>query len=287
MFKKLICLVTIAVCLLPIVALAQNYDASKVYFDEIPWRDIVFKAGDKFTGGSRISVELYYADAEGNVIERANSTVKSVVIDGEKVSEWRLVETGGAVIQLGNMIYQGAFGYTLKPSYAVADDEGYFSLMENTYRLYSENAIDKKVKFTGTVIGKEADCLLLSIAEEKIVAIKVETPFETDDRLQCKGTITEYVEYQETLIPLITCDQAELRLYEPLQKGDKGEEVIEMKERLRELGYFRAGAELSDSYNDTCAERVQLFQKNNGLPATGTADVETLTLLYSDQAKAN
>lgn len=72
--------------------------------------------------------------------------------------------------------------------------------------------------------------------------------------------------------------------YTPLQQGDKGTEVLEMKFRLQELGYFTAGAGLSDVYNGTCTERVKQFQANNGLAATGRADEKTLKKLYSPNA---
>lgn len=75
-----------------------------------------------------------------------------------------------------------------------------------------------------------------------------------------------------------------LTVYETLKRGSKGADVLAMKERLRELGYFKKNAELSDSYNDTCAERVKQFQKVNGLPQTGIADSQTLMLIYSDTA---
>lgn len=73
--------------------------------------------------------------------------------------------------------------------------------------------------------------------------------------------------------------------YTPLKQGNKGDEVMAMKKRLQELGYFSAGAELSDQYNSTVAERVKQFQKVNKLKQTGVADEETLKLLFSDQAK--
>lgn len=72
--------------------------------------------------------------------------------------------------------------------------------------------------------------------------------------------------------------------YETLERGSKSVEVLSMKERLRELGYFKKNAELSDSYNDTCVERVKQFQKVNGLPQTGVADSLTLMMIYSDTA---
>ena len=285
MLKRIVCLVLIVVCLLPALALAASYDSTKVYNGDIDTNSIVFKAGDRFTTGSRITVELYYADASGNVIAQDNGTVKSVTIDGEKVSEWRLTQRSGAVIQAGNMIYQATYGFTLQPTYAVADSEGYYTLQSNTYHLYEKNASNKKVRFTGTVISKAEDMPFVSIAENAIVAIQSDAAFEIGDRLVCKGTIADYLEYHGASVPVIACDEAKVQQYDPLQKGDKGAEVVQMKERLQALGYFRAGAELSDTYNDTCVERVQQFQQNNGLSATGIADADTLTLLYSDAAK--
>lgn len=144
MLKRIVCLVLIVVCLLPALALAASYDSTKVYNGDIDTNSIVFKAGDRFTTGSRITVELYYADASGNVIAQDNGTVKSVTIDGEKVSEWRLTQRSGAVIQAGNMIYQAAYGFTLQPTYAVADSEGYYTLQSNTYHLYEKMPVIKK-----------------------------------------------------------------------------------------------------------------------------------------------
>ena len=73
--------------------------------------------------------------------------------------------------------------------------------------------------------------------------------------------------------------------YQPLSQGDKGPEVLRMKQRLQELSYFKKNAEMSSSYNETCAERVKQFQEANGLPATGEADEITLAVLFSENAK--
>lgn len=75
--------------------------------------------------------------------------------------------------------------------------------------------------------------------------------------------------------------------YKSLKQGSKGDDVITMKKRLQELGYFTAGASLSNQYNGTTTERVKLFQKVNGLKQTGVADEATLQLLFSDDAKKN
>lgn len=285
MKKWLICWI-ILMCIIPVVATASTYDASKLYFGEISSDSIVLKPGDSIKGGRRISVELYYTDLEGKIVERGNNSVKSVVINGEKVTEWKITQTSGSVIQLGNMISQAAFGYTLQPVYACADADGYYTLSEKTYEAFKEKK-DRKVKITGTVIDSNDSQLVVSVAENKIVSIDTNDSFTINDRVFCKGKVGQLIDYQNTKIPQIKCEEISLRQYEPLQKGDTGEEVLNMKLRLQTLGYFRASAELSDAYNDTCAERVKNFQQRNGLAATGNADIETLTLLYSESAKPN
>ena len=64
--------------------------------------------------------------------------------------------------------------------------------------------------------------------------------------------------------------------------GSNTPETLEVKKKMQTLGYFRPGAELTNKYNATTAERVKLFQKNNGLEQTGIVDLAFLTALYSD-----
>lgn len=71
--------------------------------------------------------------------------------------------------------------------------------------------------------------------------------------------------------------------FQTLQKGSRGEEVLRMKRRLRELGYFRTD-ELSDSFNDATVKALKTFQKKNSLEADGIFDEETSQALYADSA---
>lgn len=87
--------------------------------------------------------------------------------------------------------------------------------------------------------------------------------------------------------PQITPSPTTEPSYTPLKQGNKGDDVMNMKKRLQELGYFSAGAEFSNQYNKTTTDRVKLFQKVNGLKQTGVADEATLKLLFSDKAKRN
>ena len=70
--------------------------------------------------------------------------------------------------------------------------------------------------------------------------------------------------------------------YATLSKGDKSDEVLEMQNRLFMLGFLlddRAGA-----FGSKTQTAVKLFQQAAGLEATGIADNQTLTLLYSEDA---
>lgn len=72
-----------------------------------------------------------------------------------------------------------------------------------------------------------------------------------------------------------------------LKQGDSNNDVLNMKKRLQELGYFSADASLGKQFSATTSERVKLFQKANGLEETGKMDSVALELLYSDEAKEN
>ena len=70
--------------------------------------------------------------------------------------------------------------------------------------------------------------------------------------------------------------------YATLSKGDKSDEVLEMQNRLYELGFLlddRDGA-----FGSKTQTAVKLFQQAAGLEATGIADNETLQRLYADDA---
>ena len=71
--------------------------------------------------------------------------------------------------------------------------------------------------------------------------------------------------------------------YETLRAGDRGDEVLALKRRLYELGYFTK-APSGLLYTESTAEAVARFRRVNGLDEDGTADPLTQALLYSDAA---
>lgn len=72
--------------------------------------------------------------------------------------------------------------------------------------------------------------------------------------------------------------------YRVLRDGDKGDDVIALKQRLQELGYIRSGATLTNRYTQETAQRVILFQRQAGMTEDGVAWQELQAYLFSDKA---
>lgn len=75
--------------------------------------------------------------------------------------------------------------------------------------------------------------------------------------------------------------------YRELSRNQYGDEVLAMKQRLLELGYYRTGSNFSNIYNSTCVQRVKMFQRQNGLQEDGIATIATLVALYASSAVVN
>ena len=66
----------------------------------------------------------------------------------------------------------------------------------------------------------------------------------------------------------------ELYILQPLQKGDKGEEVVKLQNFLREQGYTKLRAD--GDYGPATQKTVEAFQQAQGLEATGIVDSLTI-----------
>ena len=74
-------------------------------------------------------------------------------------------------------------------------------------------------------------------------------------------------------------------IYRELKSGDRGEDVLALKDRLYELGYITS-KNYGDDYNRNTVARIKDLQKKNGLKATGIATPELQELVFSDQCIA-
>lgn len=75
--------------------------------------------------------------------------------------------------------------------------------------------------------------------------------------------------------------------YRLLYRDNVGDDVLAIKQRLLELGYYREGSNMNNVYNETCVERVKMFQRQNGLNEDGIASSAVQAALYSTSAIVN
>lgn len=72
--------------------------------------------------------------------------------------------------------------------------------------------------------------------------------------------------------------------YATLQKGSKGNDVVKLQQRLKDLGYLKGSAD--GDFGKGTAAAVSAFQKKAGLSDTGIADDATQRALFADGAPA-
>ena len=70
-----------------------------------------------------------------------------------------------------------------------------------------------------------------------------------------------------------------------LRVGSRGPEVLQVKQRLRDLGYYQGDSSFTKNYTEDTAGVVRSFQRENGLPETGEVDALTWEMLFSEDAK--
>ena len=67
-----------------------------------------------------------------------------------------------------------------------------------------------------------------------------------------------------------------------LKRGDSGEDVKGVQNRLTELGYYKG--KITGNYNSATEDAVEAFQKKSGLPKDGVLGPVTRTVLYGQYA---
>lgn len=82
-----------------------------------------------------------------------------------------------------------------------------------------------------------------------------------------------------------TYTEEELAQYHTLNVGDRNADVLALRKRLYELGYYAKPNE-NALYTESTADVVGMFQQDCGLEETGTADPYTQALLFDDRMLA-
>ncbi len=75
--------------------------------------------------------------------------------------------------------------------------------------------------------------------------------------------------------------------YYAAQKGDEGDDISQLQDRLYELGYLASSDLVTGNFGDSTEVAVLKLQEVNGLEADGKVGQKTMNLLYSDEIKAN
>lgn len=120
------------------------------------------------------------------------------------------------------------------------------------------------------------------LTDNDLMKIQTALTNETLDRASKGSTVNSMA---KTAVPAVTATpNPSAAQYETLRVGSSGSNVLRLKNRLYELGYFTSNS-FNDQYTGTTSERVMQFQAANGLSQTGTADSETQAVLYSANAK--
>lgn len=85
--------------------------------------------------------------------------------------------------------------------------------------------------------------------------------------------------------PITATSGVDLSQYKTLEAGYKGEEVVKLKQRMVDLGYFKNSSSVNDTFTSSTAEYVKKFETINGLPVDGVADPEMQALFFSGAAR--
>lgn len=75
--------------------------------------------------------------------------------------------------------------------------------------------------------------------------------------------------------------------YYAAQKGDAGDDIVLIQNRLYDLGYLANQNQLTGIFDDSTETAVIKLQEINGLGQDGKVGLQTHNLLYSDEIKAN
>lgn len=75
--------------------------------------------------------------------------------------------------------------------------------------------------------------------------------------------------------------------YYAVRKGDEGDDISQLQNRLYELGYLATSDLITGNFGDSTEAAVLKLQEVNSLEADGMVGQKTMNLLYSDEIKAN
>ena len=128
--------------------------------------------------------------------------------------------------------------------------------------------------------GDDSEVVPMEIAEEEDDSEVV--PIEAaEEEAEAEDPSDEGDDSEVVPVDLMEDDELEEEILDSriLQYGDEGDDVLELQTRLKELYYYTGN--LSGRFREGTREAVKAFQGDFDLEATGVADVQTQSLLFS------
>ena len=117
--------------------------------------------------------------------------------------------------------------------------------------------------------------LLVQIAPAKLLPVSEEEVRERYPVLSCDPV----KDAREAALPAYS--SGELAGYRTLTVGTRSDDVLRLKRRLYEMGYFSKPNE-NKNYTESTADVIEAFQADVGLPVTGIADALTQAVLFDE-----
>ena len=206
----------------------------------------------------------------------------TVVVSGAKLYAKASTSSSAVGVALGTEMHVSGYSKDLK--WAVVDGSG------SGYMLVDQ--LSRGTYDTVTGSGTAAQALLKALLTAGYYDGQVTAPVSSDmavaaiKRFQAACGLSQTGTADQTLQRILYSGNAPVSdmLSMSLSNGSTGENVLRLQTRLYVLGYLSKSASLDSQYGATTASAVALFQKANGLTASGTADGATLKALYATGA---
>ena len=117
--------------------------------------------------------------------------------------------------------------------------------------------------------------LLVQIAPAKLLPVGEEEVRQRYPVLSCDPV----KDARDAALPAYSSE--DLAQYTTLKDGDRNDDVLQLKRRLYEMGYYTKPNE-NKNYTESTADVIKRFQEDVGLPVTGIADALTQAVLFDE-----
>ena len=223
---------------------------------------VTLREGDSGSGVKKLQQQLkklgYYS---GSVDGKYGSGTTQAIKTFQQMNDLRVDGIAGPATQ------RALYGTSTSISYATLREGDTGSAVKNLqYTLYELGYYDADV-----------DGVYGSTTKDAVRAFQIRNDLSPVDGIA--GNKTQQKLYSSSAVAAAASNSS----YKTLEKGDKGDLVVQLQDCLVQLGYMSTKTGV---YDDTTVAAVKNFQRYNGLTVDGKAGQETQKKLYSDYAVA-